>query len=796
MRFIEFNLKYQGFCIGPHYDNEVLSFSLCSYENGTKNVIKKLDYDNIGNYSEGLGHHVKEEYLKVDSCESYLENEQLLLDVGDFDYEPEDFTPHESLAFSCGFMCVCKNGKYGFIDENGVIIFPLVFDNATKFEDGVATVWYGNQCSSINTKGEYVAGESLIKLNIDLFKKLNLKYQSFCLINRGNNIIVTDEGVMGLIDSNQLVLFSVNYLIEDIPSIGVCVKDKSNTFLGIYKYSGELFVGKEDYDDCGAFSESFIIVKRDEKYGYLNLSSNYLIPCVFDKAYPFSNGIACVKKNGRYGCINMKGITTLSYQYDNPFYFEGNVARVKDHEGFYHLIDRKGKVLTDKKYVSMYPFCNGFSIVKCSNSALSYTFIDLEGEQLTKVLFSSVSEFKYNSYLNRVTSHVKRGTKYGGELDTNKQIQFSFVSLLYGKCIFSIEEYDWAGSYDMYNFRVLKDHKVGVVNVNGNVKLKAIYDSIKNSVNDGLHVVKYQGLENTIDPNFFFAGKISANLYDYGIVLFESKKTEKERYAVVKKGMWGVVDEKDKEIVPLAFDYVQEFKQTPYWGSFNNFRKDVRDSRKKSNFQIFVKSDRKYLYSLMTDELLLFDDIQTLPYGNCAFVKQNEKWTVVDVFVQVKLTNILEVCILTDFISKIRIDSQWYIFYNVLSCNVYNAFIERPMKFSEIRSFRMGLAAIKIGDKWGFINDRGSMQIQAIYDKVDDFAVGTIPTCTTVYLNGEIKVIDTKGDEIRSTRPRNYRNRSTYERYGGSYAQDEMGYSDDDIDTIFDGDPSAYWNID
>ena len=36
----------------------------------------------------------------------------------------------------------------------------------------------------------------------------------------------------------------------------------------------------------------------------------------------------------------------------------------------------------------------------------------------------------------------------------------------------------------------------------------------------------------------------------------------------------------------------------------------------------------------------------------------------------------------------------------------------------------------------------------------------------------------------------------TFERYNGSYAQDEMGYSDDDIDTIFDGDPLAYWNID
>ena len=38
--------------------------------------------------------------------------------------------------------------------------------------------------------------------------------------------------------------------------------------------------------------------------------------------------------------------------------------------------------------------------------------------------------------------------------------------------------------------------------------------------------------------------------------------------------------------------------------------------------------------------------------------------------------------------------------------------------------------------------------------------------------------------------------RRQYGYYSGSYAQEEMGYSDDDIDTIFDGDPSAYWNID
>lgn len=41
-----------------------------------------------------------------------------------------------------------------------------------------------------------------------------------------------------------------------------------------------------------------------------------------------------------------------------------------------------------------------------------------------------------------------------------------------------------------------------------------------------------------------------------------------------------------------------------------------------------------------------------------------------------------------------------------------------------------------------------------------------------------------------------YDDESSYGQYAGSYAQEVMGYSDDEIDDIFDGDPDAYWNID
>lgn len=57
-------------------------------------------------------------------------------------------------------------------------------------------------------------------------------------------------------------------------------------------------------------------------------------------------------------------------------------------------------------------------------------------------------------------------------------------------------------------------------------------------------------------------------------------------------------------------------------------------------------------------------------------------------------------------------------------------------------------------------------------------------------------IYDDDGDEYDDEDYSSDYDKPTYNRYNGSYAQDEMGYSDDDIDTIFDGNPDAYWNID
>lgn len=125
-----------------------------------------------------------------------------------------------------------------------------------------------------------------------------------------------------------------------------------------------------------------------------------------------------------------------------------------------------------------------------------------------------------------------------------------------------------------------------------------------------------------------------------------------------------------------------------------------------------------------------------------------------------------------------------------------------------------------IGDTFGFGKHRNQLLCDVIADDptylvwclnniynfgMSELALGQIkllfpnfPITDTVmqHIGEEYEFQDISNYVEDSDRQEDYAEFRTYERYGGSYAQDEMGYSDDDIDTIFDGDPSAYWNID
>lgn len=102
----------------------------------------------------------------------------------------------------------------------------------------------------------------------------------------------------------------------------------------------------------------------------------------------------------------------------------------------------------------------------------------------------------------------------------------------------------------------------------------------------------------------------------------------------------------------------------------------------------------------------------------------------------------------------------------------------------------MGFIHVKKDGKYGVIRPSGEELFPCIYDNILTSYGGKF----TLIKDGKEDVVNAFSRK-QSNNHSSYE-RQTYERYAGSYAQDEMGWSDDDIDTVLDGDPSAYWNID
>ena len=105
-------------------------------------------------------------------------------------------------------------------------------------------------------------------------------------------------------------------------------------------------------------------------------------------------------------------------------------------------------------------------------------------------------------------------------------------------------------------------------------------------------------------------------------------------------------------------------------------------------------------------------------------------------------------------------------------------------------NFALGFIHVKKDGKFGIIRLSGEELFPCIFDNILTSYGGKF----TLIKDGKEEIVNSnsrKASSYYSTYER-----PTYERYAGSYAQDEMGWSDDDIDTVLDGDPSAYWNID
>lgn len=211
--------------------------------------------------------------------------------------------------FLCGSLCdglakvqSSKSGKVGFVNKNGEIVIPCIYDAAEDFSNEVCIVSLATneypfiRSGYINTTGKVI-------------------------------IPIIYNGVRGNFEDGYVEVYR---------------KDGKGTLLG---YDGNPLTGFSwKYDFVRKFSCGLARFGSIGNFGFLNKKGEVAIPPVYDFASFFVHGIACVRKykDGKYGGINKEGALVIPYLYDKPFYFNEHGIALVEKDGKVGLIDLYG----------------------------------------------------------------------------------------------------------------------------------------------------------------------------------------------------------------------------------------------------------------------------------------------------------------------------------------------------------------------------------------------------------------------------------------------------------------------
>lgn len=227
------------------------------------------------------------------------------------------------------YYMVAKNNKYGYINNSGEIIIPLIYDYIGEYSTNLIPIKNNNKYGFINAYNKLI---------------INTIYDNICKVgNEYIGLIKKDNGV----EKEQIINKEEN-IVSDLPedtyifnsSDNLLIANKlinENTLTGCIDLSGNTII-PFIYDNIRPFKQNIAIAKLNNKYGVIDKNNNIIVDFKYDEISNFYNGHAITKNNNldKYGLIDSKGNTILPEVFNNIILLNDNKVYV---EGYIYDID-------------------------------------------------------------------------------------------------------------------------------------------------------------------------------------------------------------------------------------------------------------------------------------------------------------------------------------------------------------------------------------------------------------------------------------------------------------------------
>ena len=416
--------------------------------------------------------------------------------------------------------------------------------------------------------------------------------------------VVFQDNKWGVIDSNGNIVIDPSY--EEMITIP---NSKNDVFLCIYdvnyetgEYKTKVLNSKNEeiftqYEQIEAvankdennniwYEDNVLKVKKDGKYGMINLSGKELAPCQYDDVVAIQEIKNTIKvtKDGKVGVIDNEGKEILGVLYtditnlgkDNK---EGFI--VKGEDGKYGIIDYSNQTILDTKYDEIVKgiYGNDMYLVK---QAGKQVLVKKDGTELLNTGYDEIKGILKNAENGVI--YVK-DSKYGVmKMSGEVTIPAEYEELKEAKSGVLIAKQN--GKYGVIDIQRETKVEPSYVSVSYNEKADlyiAEKEDYSNDVIDNTFVVRQSGILVDSDDEKGYIGLKQGEEYKYYNFKFEEKNIEEVHtgnnlFKSKKDGKYGFVDKDGKVVVNYEYDDATEqnsygyagIKKDGKWGSIDN----------------------------------------------------------------------------------------------------------------------------------------------------------------------------------------------------------------------------------
>ncbi len=260
----------------------------------------------------------------------------------DLAFDKADFTnKYNSVgSFNDGLALVNLKGKYGYINEAGEEVVPLIYDYSQDFREGRA-------CVSLYAKD-----------------KKNLLYSKFGFINKSGNVVVP-------------IIYEKVYLGFDHGWALVKLEGK----WGYIDTLGKTVLPFK-HDEASLFREGLAAIQLKGKWGYMDKQGKTVIDCKYDNDAYFNNGLACISFKGKWGIIDQTGKEIIPFKFDRiaPGGFYQGMASFQSGSKW-GSINEKGEEVLPPVYDASFYFKNDKAEVLLNGRKF---YIDKSGKEVSQ----------------------------------------------------------------------------------------------------------------------------------------------------------------------------------------------------------------------------------------------------------------------------------------------------------------------------------------------------------------------------------------------------------------------------